>query len=334
MEEKDVEIVAPKAEENPAEVAPESTNENVDNLVELTKYTGEEKSYLEVVEEARSVIVSQNKKSTRLSTISMALVFICAAAGFIMLGINQIVSFVCLGVAIVLLITFSIIIKRIASPDVKTYVNTASVAISRFVFNDGQYTDCKYDKKGKIEFSDICEDGLYNEPKETVSRFLVTGKFLGRTFKTAELGIYKAIVKRRKPTCFVGKYLTFPNDLHFVDRIVIVSKGETEIDIPDGLDGLVECAENDRFSIYAPEGCDAKKVLGNKFIESIKDIEVKNHLLTLCVVVWAGRSIVYASYDEDTVTLPFMKKAEETCFIQYRNDTLKELEALNMLVKE
>lgn len=313
-----------------------SAPKSVDDPVELTKYTSDERSYVEVVDELRLDIVKQTKKQQRISTISMVVVLLLCVGGFLFLGNKeyQFISYILLGVALVTLLTFSVIVKRIASPDVKTYVAKAYTAVNRYVFNDGQYTDCTYYPTSKIVYSEVCEDGVYKDVKETVSRDVVEGKFNGRSFKAGELGIYKAMVKRAKPTAFVGKYLTYPNDLHFVDRIVIVSRGATDIDIPDGLEDLAKVQEDEKFEIYAKEGTNVKEILGSKFISAIKNFEVANHLLTLTVVIWAGRSVVYASYDDESVTLPFMKKIDETCFTQYRDDTLKVIEALHMLVEE
>lgn len=313
--------------------APE-TPKIIDEPVELTKLTAEDKYFAETVEDLRQVILKENKKSSTLSTVSMIVVAGLCCAGFIFMTINAIVSYILLGCAVAALIVMAIIIKRIAQPDIKGYIRTCSTEINRYVFNDGRYSNCIYDGTKKIVFSEIQEDGVYDNIKECVSRNVVEGKFQGRSFKAAELGIYKEGTKRMKPTAFVGKYLTFPNDLHFVDRIVIISKGSTDIDIPDAIGDLSVAYENERFSIFAPESCNIDDILNKKFIEAIKNIEVDNHLLTLCVTLWAGRSVVYASYDDQSVTLPFQKEIDDTCYKQYASDTLKELEALKMLLED
>lgn len=332
-EEKKTETQLPIEEESEQEkTAPKS----IDDPVELTKYSTEEESFVEIVDKARVEIVAQAKKQQRLSTISMLVVLALCVGGFLTIGSKeyQFISFILLGCALLALIIFSIVIKRMASPDIKTYVSTASTAVNRYVFNDGKYTDCVYYPKGKIEFSEICEDGLYKDIKECVSRDVVEGHFNDRTFKVGELGIYKAMVRRQKPTAFVGKYMTFPNNLHFVDRVVIVSKGATDIDIPDGVSDLKPYIEEEKFTLYAPEGMKLNDVIPTKFIDEIKKISVDNHLLTLTLVIWAGRTVVYASYDDESITLPFYKKIDETCYSQYRDDNLKLLEALSMLLKE
>ncbi len=311
-------------------------SKNTNEPVELTPFSSDEESYDVGVETLRQEIFKQNKKSSRLSLISMIVVFILCAAGFFFMSNKDLMlyAYITLGVALATLIVFTIIIKRIVQPDYKGYIKKSCTLINRYVFNSNDLKNCTYDDKAKIDFSEICEDGIYADIKEAVSRNVVEGTFKGRSFKAAELGIYKAVVKRQKPTAFVGKYLTFPNDLHFTDRIVIVSTGENAVDIPDGIDGLEASTDEKDFKVFCPSGCKVKDILPAKFISKIKSIDIKDHLWTLTVVVWAGRTIVYASYDDESVTLPLAKKINTSCYSQYKENLLDELEALSMLLGE
>lgn len=302
--------------------------------IELTPFAEDERNYAEQVEEMRSAVEKQNKKSSIISTVSIFVVFGICIAGFILMNFNPIVSYIILGCAIVALIALTIVVKRICNPDLKGYVKTASTLVNRHIFSDGAYKDCVYDYDKKIQFSEICEDGLYKDIKECVSRDVVEGKYNGHSFKVAELGIYKAPVGRQRPTAFVGKYLSLFNDCHFVDRIVIVSKGDTEVDAPDGLEDLNKVMEEDKFSVYAAQGTVWDDIVDKKLLKALREIKVENHLLTLCVVIWAGRTIVYSSYDDDAVTLPFNKPIDETCFDQYKSDNLALLNALTTLCED
>lgn len=331
--------------ETPTETPEVSTEETQEGKVEEVKspvigpislepFADGEKKYCEQIEEMRSAIAKQNKKSALISTISIFVVFAFCIAGFILMTINPIISYIILGVAIVALIILTVVVKRICSPDLKGYVKSASTLVNRYLFSEQPFSDCTYDYDKKIEFSEICQDGIYKDIKECVSRDVVEGKYKGHSFKVAELGIYKAPVGRQKPTSFVGKYLTLFNDCHFVDRIILVSKGETEIDTPDGLEDLTKVFEEDKFSIYAPAGCKWEDIASRKLVKAIRDIKVENHLLTLCVSIWAGRTIVYSSYDDEAVTLPFNNPVDETCFDQYKSDNLALLEALTTLCED
>lgn len=312
----------------------EETKSPVVGPIELKRFEENESKYSDQIEEMRSVIAKQNKKSTLISTIAIFVVFGFCIAGFVLMTINPIVSYIILGCALVALIILTIVVKRICSPDVKGYVKKASTLVNRYCFGEQPFEGCTYDYDKKIQFSEICEDGIYKDIKECVSRDVVEGKFKGNSFKVAELGIYKAPVGRQKPTAFVGKYLSLFNNCHFVDRIVILSKGETEIDLPDGIEDLNKVFEEDKFSIYAPTGCKWEDIVSKKLVKAIREIKVENHLLTLCVVIWSGRTIVYSSYDDEAVTLPFAKPIDETCFEQYKSDNLALLEALTTLCED
>ena len=56
--------------------------------------------------------------------------------------------------------------------------------------------------------------------------------------------------------------------------------------------------------------------------------------MNLTVIIWAGRTIVYASYDDATITLPFYGKYEEDTAIQYRDNLIELIEAGQLLLKE
>ena len=59
-----------------------------------------------------------------------------------------------------------------------------------------------------------------------------------------------------------------------------------------------------------------------------------NHLMNLTVIIWAGRTIVYASYDDATITLPFYEKYQEDTAVQYRENLIQILEATQLINKE
>ena len=56
--------------------------------------------------------------------------------------------------------------------------------------------------------------------------------------------------------------------------------------------------------------------------------------MNLTVCLWAGRSIVYASYDDATITLPFYEKYQADTAVQYRDELIALLSALSLLRKE
>ena len=343
MEEKDIinqdqeNIEQPVVEEPLPEEASSNEEKPADELdqsIEIKKPDPDGKPYGELVEEERVKIMAESKKSSRLSTISIVVVMALSIASLVLLMNNiQIVAFILMGVALAFLIAFSIIVRRIVRPDVKGYIIKASTAVNEFTFADNRFTEVKYDPSDKIQLEDVVNDGVYKDIKRVASRNVCEGLYKGRSFKVCEAAFFKPVQGRRENPAFIGKYLTLTNDLHFEGRIVLIKKGENDTDIPDALEDLKEIEGKDKFFAYGPDE-NSLKELDKKFVEAIKNFEVEKHLMNLTVIIWAGRTIVYASYDDATITLPFYEKYQEDTAVQYRNNLIDLIEAAQLLLKE
>ena len=318
--------------EQPAEEVQEE-NQPEETAIVVSKPSADGKPYYEVVEEERQKIMADQKKSSRLSTISIIAVLALAITGIFLLQVNAIISYVLMGVALATLIVFSIVIRRVARPDVQGYIVKASTAINEFTFADNRFTDVKYDPSDKLQLEDVSSDGVFTDLVRTASRNVCEGFYNGRSFKVCETAFFKAPQGKKQIPVFIGKYLTTTNNLHFEGRIVLVSKGPTDADIPDGLGDLLQVENENKYFAYAPDE-KSYKDLDKKFIKAIKDIEVKTHLMNLTVILWAGRTIVYASYDDPTITLPFYEKYQEDTAVQYRDNLIQILEATQLINKE
>ena len=322
-------------EELPVEAPAEEVQEEKpeETAIAISKPSADGKPYYEVVEEERQKIMSEQKKSSRLSTISIIAVLALAITGIFLLQVNAIISYVLMGVALVTLIVFSIIIRRVARPDVQGYIVKASTAINEFTFADNRFTEVKYDPTDKLQLEDISSDGAFSDLVRVASRNVCEGFFNGRSFKVCETAFFKTPQGKKQVPVFIGKYLTTTNNLHFEGRIVLVSKGPTDADIPDGLGDLLQVENEGKYFAYAPSE-NSYKELDKKFIKAIKEIEVKTHLMNLTVILWAGRTIVYASYDDPTITLPFYEKYQEDTAVQYRDNLIQILETAQLINKE
>ena len=309
-----------------------SSEQEVDNSIEIKKPTADSRPYAEVVEEERTKVLAQNKLSSRLSTISIIVVLALSITGIVLLNMVPIVAYILMGVAVATLIVFSIVIRRIARPDVQGYIVKASTAINEFTFADNRFTKVSYDPTDKLQLEDVSSDGAFSDLARVASRNVVEGLFEERSFKVCETAFFKANGKKQMPV-FIGKYLTAVNDLHFEGRIVLISKGDTDADIPDGIDDLKQIENEGKFFAYATDE-NTYKVLDKKFIKAIKAIKVTKHLMNLTVIVWAGRTIVYASYDDPTITLPFYEKYQADTAVDYRNNLIEMLQAIQLLNKD
>ena len=318
-------------EELPNEEVQEETQE--ETAIKIAKPAADGKPYYEVVEEERQKIIAEQKKSSRLSTISIICVLALSITGIFLLQVNPIISYVLMGVALVTLITFSIIIRRVARPDIQGYIVKASTAVNEFTFADNRFTDVTYDPSDKLLLEDVSSDGAFLDLVRTASRNLCEGFYNGRSFKVCEAAFFKTPQGKKQVPVFIGKYLSATNNLHFEGRIILVSKGGQDADIPDGLGDLLQVENDGKYFAYAPSE-NSYKELNKKFIKAIKAIEVKNHLMNLTVIIWAGRTVVYASYDDATITLPFYDKYQEDTAVQYRENLVQILEAIQLINKE
>ena len=330
-EQKDTEVV----EETPVEevVQEEPKEESKDSAIEIVKPTAEEDPYDVVVEKERTDIIAQSKRGNLLSTISIMIVLALSVAGVFTLTKIPVLAYCLMGAAVLVLITFSIITRRIARPDAKGYIIKASTAINKFTFADNRFSEVFYDPTDKLELGDVSSDGVYQGLVRTASRNVVEGKFEGRSFKVCECALFNPNQGKKQDPAFIGKYLTTTNDLHFEGRIIFISKGEKDADLPNDLDGLQQVVNEEQFYIYATDE-KAVKEIDKNFIKAIKNINVTGHLMNLTVVLWAGRSIVYASYDDATITLPFYEKYQADTAVKYRDDLIALLDALKLLRNE
>ena len=338
MEEKEIineeEKEIQEVEQEPVQEEPKVEEEKKENAaIAIEKPGDDEDSYDVVVEKERSEIIAQSKRGNLLSTISIVIVLALSVAGVITLTKIPVLAYCLMGAAVLVLITFSIITRRIARPDAKGYIIKASTAINKFTFADNRFSDVYYDPTDKLELGDVSSDGVYQGLVRTASRNVVEGKFEGRSFKVCECALFNPNEGRKQNAAFIGKYLTTTNDLHFEGRIVIISKGEKDADLPNDLDGLQRVVNEEKFFVYADDE-KVLKELDKNFIKELKNINVTAHLMNLTVCLWAGRSIVYASYDDATITLPFYEKYQADTAVQYRDDLIALLSALSLLRKE
>ena len=333
-EEKEVQEVIEQPVEEPSLEEEKNEEPKLENTaIEIEKPVDGEDPYDVVVEKERTAIIAQSKKANVLSTISICIVLALAVGGVVALTKIPVLAYILMGAAVLVLITFSIVTRRIARPDAKGYIVKASTAINKFTFADNRFSEVYYDPSDKLELGDVSSDGVYQGLVRTASRNVVEGKFNGRSFKVCECALFNPNEGRKQNAAFIGKYLTTTNDLHFEGRIVIISKGEKDADLPNDLDGLQQVVNEEKFFVYA-DSENVLKELDKNFIKAIKNINVSAHLMNLTVCLWAGRSIVYASYDDATITLPFYEKYESDTAVQYRNDLIALLEALSLLRNE
>ena len=349
MEEEKIENIPEEVkEEQPAEEPVEEVASNeepqkdsIDALlssteVEVKKEEPDGRPYNEVIEESRKDILQAYKKQRMISNISMVVAVVILVGAFIMI-LQRKSLFVALGYSLagatlVAMIVFYFVPRNRLPKKVKEYVSLVSAALNSHAFNNQEFTNVKTDPNERLSTTDLISDRVYMDMNNVVSRNVVKGMYSERSFLVSDVAIRNA-QGRKVTNLFVGKYLTYKNDLHFESRYIIRLKGAEEIDLPNDLEGLVVLEENEKMVIYGPEGSKIKDDLGTKFIPSLKEIEIKGALLGLSIVIWAGHSAAYLSYSDEIVALPFEREFNKEAYDEYIATQLRLLNALKTLLK-
>ena len=338
------EVQEEKPVEQPVEESasnPEPEKDSIDALlnsteVEVKKEEPDGRPYNEVIEEARQGILAAYKKSRMVSNISMVIAVVLLVGAFIMI-IQKKAFFVAFGYSLagatlVAMIVFYFVNRNRLPKRIKEYITLVSSSLNSHAFNNPEFKDVKTDPNERMSSTDLISDRVYMDMNNVVSRNVVKGMYGDRSFLVADVAIRNS-QGRKVDNLFVGKYLTYKNDLHFESRYIIRLKGAEDVDLPNDLEGLVVLEENEKMVIYGPDGSKYKEDLGSKFIPSLKEIEIQGALLGISIVIWAGHSAAYLSYSDDIVALPFEKEFNKEAYDGYVATQLRLLDALKTLLK-
>lgn len=293
--------------------------------------------YEQVIEEGRLAFTKKYKDGRRNSYIAMGVVVALAIMAVIFIGFNQmgfkIAGWSTIGVAVVGMIVFYIVTRNQLPSATKEYIALVNNELNKRNFSDTKFSDVYTDKNEKLEASENISDNIYLNITNIASRNVINGKFAGRTFKVGDCGLYSGAGKNRT-SLFVGKYVSYPNDLHFENRYILVLKGSSAVDQPNDMADLKLLSDDDGLLIYGKENAKPNADLGKDFISAIKKISVDNHLLNANFVIWSGHCSAYLSYDDPIMTLPFEKEFNKEPNEQYAHNLLAVLSAFELTIKK
>ena len=293
--------------------------------------------YDDVIEQARLAFSKVIKKNRIASYIAMAVVLALAVGAVILIGMQymalKIVGWSLVGTAVVGMLVFYIVTRQIVPNATKEYIAVVNKQMNMRNFMDGQFTEVSTDKNEKMELADPISDAIYSNLNNIASRNVINGKFCGRSFKVADMGLYSGAGKQRA-SAFVGKYMSYPNDLHFEGRYILVFKGQVPTDLPTDISDLVVLHEGDDMLVYGKEGNELEQDLGKDFLKEIKKISIERHLLDLNVVIWSGHTAAYASYDDQIMTLPYQENYKKESNEQYADNLLDIFNSFKLLLNK
>ena len=288
----------------------------------------EEKSFDQVVEDARRDLYKSYQTSRRISNIVMISV-VAAICGAMFLIIQQnnvmrIIGYSLAGALVVGMILYYVFTHKNFPNKTKAYVALVSKTINDEMFKNKAFSEIKSDPEEKLKMDDLVGDGIYAEANGINSRNVVRGVYRGHHFLYAEAALTRpSSRKQQNPPIFVGRYFSIPNDMKFDNRFVVVVKNLKEpLDLPNAVSDLVVLEEKEDFMVYGPEGANYRDVLDNKVISKIRKVKVEGHLLNMNIVFWAGHTAVYLSYDDAIMSVPFEKPFDKEGFEQSFADLL------------
>ena len=288
----------------------------------------EEKSYDQVVEDARKDLYKSYVMSRRISNIIMFVV-VGAIVGIMFMVINnnqvlKIVGYCLAGALLVGMILYYVLNRKRFPNKTKDYVALVSKTMNDEMFKNQEFDEIKTNPEEKLALDDLIGDGVYQEANGINSRNVVRGTYKKHHFLYAEAALTRPSTRKQQvPPLFVGKYVSVPNELKFDGRFVVTIKNPKEpLDLPNAVSDLAVLEDKDDFMVYGPEGSNYRDVINNKIISQLKKLEIGGHLLNVNVVFWAGHSAAYLSYDDTIMSVPFDKPLDKAGFDQSFKDLL------------
>ena len=289
-------------------------------------------SFYQKLEQNRTDFYKAYNSQRRVSNILMPVAGIAMAGSLVLfVGIKElwgkIAGGVLIGVTLVGMILYYILTRNRLPNKSKEYIRNFALLSDNYVFNHQDYTNKRVLLKKHYALSDFIPDRVYKNIIDLASRNIVEVEYKGHAVQVGEAALYKQGAKKhQKALLFVGKYMSFSNDYHFEDCYIINIKGDKPTDLPDDIEDLVVLKEQNRFVVYGKEGSKPEKDLGKDILNNLMSIDCKNSLFNVNVVVWAGHTAVYLSYDDGIVSIPLDKALNQSAYQQLKQNILQVLE--------
>jgi len=308
----------------------------LENQIE-NEIISEDKSLTTLIEEKRAPLYKEFGKSRKISNILTIVILIIACGGMYLLSAGEtwmtILGWGILLLGVAAMVLFYVFSKKRFEQHTKEYVAFVANAISDSTFKNKNFKNLET-TSNKIEVNDLAGNGAYSDIIRVASRNVTNGEYSGLRFSFADIAFFrKGQKKNTSLTSFVGKYINVFNSLKMNGNIVIEIQGKEPMDLPNGVDDKNVLVNDEKITIYGPEGTDPKEVLGQQFYSSLKKLPVEEHFLNLVISVWEGRTFVFMSYDDAVVAMPFDKAFNSQAFDAFTNDLEAVFKSVSLLGK-
>lgn len=298
--------------------------ENKDELVKSVD-TVVNKTFDAEIEEKRTAIYKEFQTSRKVGNFLTVLILIISIGSMILISgaypWMPILGWSLLGAGVIGMIAFYLLSKKKFESHTMEYIAFVYNTLNKQTFSDDVYSDIE-ETPNKVEIKDFDGNGVYTNIVKVASRNIINGKYYGNSFKFAEAAIYKKLEgKKQGMTCaFVGKYFEIENTIKLDGSIVINIGREKLIDEPNAVANRTTLYSQDGITIYGDEGVDFRSIVGNEFVGKLKKISVEKHLMNCAISVFGGRTIVFMSYDDDVIAMPFDKPLKPEAFNMFVDD--------------
>ena len=289
-------------------------------------------SFYEKLEANREEFYKVYNRQRKTSNILMPVAGLLMAASLVLfLGIaeqwGKIVGGCLIGATLIGMIVYFILTRNKLPNMSKEYIRNFALLSDNYVFDHQEVKNARVLLRKRYAIADFLPDRVYKDCVDIASRNIVELEYKAHHVSVGELALYKAGAKRnQRALLFVGKYMSFANDYHFEDRYIIRITGSKDTDIPNDIEDLVVLSEQNHFKIYGKEGAKPEKDLSRDVLNNLKSIECTQSLLNVNIVVWAGHTAAYLSYDDGIISIPLDKKLNPDAYKQLKKNILDILE--------
>ena len=291
-------------------------------------------SFTEKVEKGRDDFYKTFSKQRKISNLLIPIVGVVMAASIVLfLAVNQVWAKVLGGVLIgstfVGMLIFYIITRNKLPGKSKEYLRNFAIYSNNYLVSKQEVNEPRLIFKKRYAVSEFLPDRVYKDVIDIASRNIIEFKYKGHNVQLGEAALYTKGEKRnQKSLLFVGRYLSFTNDYHFEDRYIFNIRRKEKVDQPNDFEDIVVLKEQNNFAIYGKEGANYTKDLGKDVINNLLALDCTGSLLNVNIVVWAGHTAAYLSYDDSIVAIPLDKKLDSAAYQQLKKNIYDILDIL------
>lgn len=302
-DEKEILAEQAKKEEEKTEEKVEETLEEVEESEEELTPTEDDEKIKKAINEKRNDFQTIQKKNRKLGIIVSVGILVFLVASFVLLltlskSDMSWISYVCLGVTVVLLVIgyiFQKIDKKKAEEEANKYLDFIFQKTNEYIYKDEKFTDLSVNPTDKENLAkDIFLSArMYKDIKTVKGRNLTSVTYKENTLTSLDVA-GSILVKGRPSPRFLGKLYVYPFSGEEEVRALFQLKGK-ELSCPvDEIADLTLVEGNEKYVYYVNDER-FKNALSSKAIGLIKSIKIDKDVIDCIVAI--NKNVVYVGID-------------------------------------